>query len=221
MTKKPIVYIAIRSPPCRAVLMTAAAIGLELDVQDIFRNLDKITNLNLCRTVPILDDNGVIVNDSHVIDTYLVEKYAADDSLYPKDPQKRREVDTLLYFDACHLFPRARLIVEPIFNHGAVEFEEFHIKHMQETYKLSENILGGSSYLCGEQLTIADLHAATSITSGMLYAPLHDETHPRIRAWLNRLSQLPYFDKINKEGLDVLIANIKQKIEENAKSKAQ
>ena len=45
---------------------------------------------------------------SHVICTYLVEKYASDDSLYPKDLKSRTLVDQRLYFDAATLFPRIR-----------------------------------------------------------------------------------------------------------------
>lgn len=47
---------------------------------------------------------------SHVIVTYLVDKYAKDDSLYPKDIKKRAQVDQKLYFDATILFPRLRAV---------------------------------------------------------------------------------------------------------------
>jgi hypothetical protein len=37
---------------------------------------------------------------------YLVEQYAKDDSLYPKDPKKRAKVNHMLYFDATTLYQR-------------------------------------------------------------------------------------------------------------------
>jgi hypothetical protein len=37
---------------------------------------------------------------------YLVEKYAKDESLYPKDPKKRAMVNQKLYFDATTLYQR-------------------------------------------------------------------------------------------------------------------
>lgn len=36
--------------------------------------------------------------------TYLVSKYARNDSLYPKDPKERAIVDQMMYFDAGSLY---------------------------------------------------------------------------------------------------------------------
>jgi glutathione S-transferase len=43
---------------------------------------------------------------SRAILAYLVERYAKDDSLYPKDPKKRAVVNQMLYFDATTLWQR-------------------------------------------------------------------------------------------------------------------
>lgn len=46
------------------------------------------------------------LNYSRAIITYLVEKYAKDDSLYPKDVNKRALVLQRLFFDATVLYQR-------------------------------------------------------------------------------------------------------------------
>lgn len=41
---------------------------------------------------------------SRPIMTYLVMKYAKNDALYPKDPEKRGLVESRLFFDLCTLY---------------------------------------------------------------------------------------------------------------------
>lgn len=52
MSSKPVLYYTPRSPPCRAVLLTAAALGVELDLRLVdtivvnFSYLNNVTNNN-------------------------------------------------------------------------------------------------------------------------------------------------------------------------------
>lgn len=66
--------------------------------------------MNPRHTVPVLDDNGTIVYESHAIMIYLVSKYGKDDSLYPKDPAKQSKVNAALFFESGVLFARMRTI---------------------------------------------------------------------------------------------------------------
>lgn len=56
--------------------------------------------------MPVLDDDGYIITDSHAINAYLVTQYGKNDYLYPKDPRRRGLVDQRLYFHSGTLFPR-------------------------------------------------------------------------------------------------------------------
>ncbi|XP_011181556.2 glutathione S-transferase 1 [Zeugodacus cucurbitae] len=224
MSSKPVLYYAARSPPCRAVLLTAAAIGLELDLRPTnLKERDHLTpeflKLNPQHTIPVLDDNGTIVSDSHVINAYLVDKYSPDETLYPKDQLKRREVDARLYFDAGHLFPRVRLMVEPIIYFDAYEISQEKITYMQLAYDGLERCLANAPYLCGEHLTIADLCAVASVSTSALFAPIDEEKFPKLAAWLKRLSLLPYYQKNNQDGADLLHSFVTERMVANKKAK--
>lgn len=175
--------------------------------------------LNPLHTIPVLEDDGIVITDSHVICSYLADKYAVDESLYPKDKVKRMQVDARLYFDCGHLFPRVRIMVEPIIYFGEHEITDQKISYMQKAYDGLEKALTSSKYLCGDQLTIADLCCVASVSTGMLFAPIEEDKFPNVKAWVERMSELPYYQKNNQDGADILCNFVKAKMEENKKAK--
>ncbi|EDW48471.1 glutathione S-transferase 1 [Drosophila sechellia] len=216
MSAKPILYYAPRSPPCRAVLLTAAALGLELDLRLVNvkageHKSAEFLKLNAQHTIPVLDDNGTIVSDSHIICSYLADKYApeGDDSLYPKDAEKRRLVDARLYYDCGHLFPRIRFIVEPVIYFGAGEVPTDRVAYLQKAYDGLEYCLAGGDYLVGDKLTIADLSCIASVSTAEAFAPIEPDQFPRLVQWVKRIQALPYYQKNNQEGLDMLVGLVK------------
>lgn len=112
--------------------------------------------INPQHTVPLLDDNGVLIADSHAILPYLCEKYGETDQLYPKDLAKRALVDSRLHFDSGHLFARMRFLYEPILYFKSAEMSEDRIEYVQRMWDIMERFLEDSPYVCGEDMTIAD-----------------------------------------------------------------
>lgn len=166
--------------------------------------------LNPQHTIPVLDDNGTIVSDSHVICSYLADKYAGEnDSLYPKDPSKRRLVDARLFYDCGHLFPRLRFIVEPIIYFGVSEVPEDRVTYLQKAYDGLEHCLATTPYLAGSELTIGDLSSVATVSTAAEFAPIDADKYPKLTQWLQRLQALPYYKETNQEGLDMLVNFIK------------
>lgn len=179
--------------------------GLNSDFYSYFDVFNKliikfhIFQLNPQHTIPFLDDNGVLIADSHAICAYLVDKYGEDDSLYPKDLVKRAQVNSRLHFDSGHFFARLRFLFEPVFYWKASETPEDRIKGIQVVYDILERFLAETPYVCGDDLTIADFCLVATASSINDIVPLDSDNHANIIQWIDRISELPYYEEMNGE----------------------
>ncbi|XP_055301684.1 glutathione S-transferase 1-like [Sitodiplosis mosellana] len=203
MSEKPILYMVPPSPPCRAVFLTGAALGIDFELKTVdFANAEhkseEYLKMNPMHTVPLLDDDGVLIADSHAICAYLVDKYGADDdSLYPKDLAKRAQINSRMHFDSSHLFARLRFILEPVLFQKATETPEDRIKNVEAAWDILECFLSESPYVCGDDMTIADFCLVATASSLTEIVPLDPDNHTNIIQWIDRLSELPYYEELN------------------------
>ena len=69
---------------------------------------------------------------------------------------------------------------------------------MYTAYKILEAFLANDPFLVGDNYTIADICVALTISFLVTYAPLQEDKHSKILAWLNRVDQtIPFFDEFN------------------------
>ncbi|CAH1169710.1 unnamed protein product [Phaedon cochleariae] len=194
----PKLYAVDLSPCVRAVLLSARALSLELEL--IETNLLKKDHLkpeflqmNPQHTVPTLDDNGVIVWDSHAIMIYLVDKYGKGNAIYPSDLAQRATINQRLFFDT-DLFSKACTITDKIVFEGMKVVPENLKVPLVKAYEFLETFLKNSTYIAGSQLTIADFSLWTTITNASSYVPVDAAKYPRMAAWIKNLESLPYSD---------------------------
>lgn len=64
------------------------------------------TELNPQRTVPVVEDDDVVISESRAIMAYLVDKHSPENTLYPSDPKARYIINHRLYYDATIFSPR-------------------------------------------------------------------------------------------------------------------
>lgn len=165
--------------------------------------------------MPTLDDNGVILWDSHSICAYLSDKYGKDDSLYPKDLAVRARVNQRLIFDASSLFVRLRDVSKSIFWKGGKEIPQYCIDAVYEAYDVLEKFVATDLFLVGQQLTIADICAANTIGLLKQWAPFNDK-YPKIEAWIARIKKtIPIFAELNDPFDDMYGKMLKGKLEQN------
>lgn len=113
--------------------------------------------------VPTLVDNNFSLWESRAICIYLVEKYAKDDFLYPKDPKKRAIVNQRLYFDMGTLTKRFYNFFYPqIVLREKPDVEK--LKQLEEAVELLDLFLKNSEFVAGEIMTIADIAIAVTIS---------------------------------------------------------
>nr|UUB32739.1 glutathione S-transferase GSTe3 [Dendroctonus valens] len=201
-------YATLGSPPVRSTLLTIAALGLKDKVKlvpvDLF-NFDHLkpefVAKNPLHTVPVLEDGNFTLWDSHAINSYLVNKYATDDALYPKDIQKRALVDSMAHFDTGYLFGKGVRIIKAVFTQDkSVNLDELKAD-VRESYDILEVILNKRKFVAGDSMTIADFNIVATLSTTEVCVPMEKE-YPSIDAWYAKMRQLPYYS-INAKGVEM------------------
>ena len=178
----------------RARLM-AALLGLPYELRPVDLLAGEQTQsfyraLNPFGNVPVLDDNGEIVWDSTAILVYLAKKYG-DATWLPEDAVGAALVQRFLSLASGEVFRgpcSARLVTVfgASFDHETCKTSAYQLFDMLEAH------LQNRDWLAAPQRTIADVACYSYIA----HAPEGDvslEPYPNIRAWLQRVENLPGF----------------------------
>ncbi|KAG5684953.1 hypothetical protein PVAND_014160 [Polypedilum vanderplanki] len=221
---KPTLYYHPLSPPSRAPCLIAKEIGLDINLEVIdFLNSEhtseKFTKINPAQTIPAMVDSDFIVCDSHAICIYLIEKYAKDDYLYPKNDLKLRTViNDRLFFDASFLFPRGLNVMLPVVMQGQAEVPEEKVQQIHRGYRIVENYLSTSKWIASnDHMTLADLAIFAWMESFTQVFTI--ENYPKLTTWLKEMRKLPYYEEANKKGADLHIQIFRSALEKNKKAK--
>lgn len=167
--------------------------------------------------VPTLEDNGDVIWDSHGIITYLVDKYASDDSLYPRDLYQRARVNQRLFFNCGNMSQNIFMLFRHAFG-GGTEILQEHFDRIGNSYKLVEAFLT-DSYLVGDQLTVADISVGVTVSLLRLFNPLDDEQYPNTVAWLDRINEnVSNFAEVNDVCNQEIFDLVMGKMESNKES---
>jgi len=199
-TEKPTLYMFAFSAPCRAVMMTAAAIGLEMKLKKI--DLTKgehmqeaYLKINPDHTIPTLEIGSFRLWESRAIMQYLVDQYSPNHNLYPRDPVKRAPIDRLIQYDIGTLYQAVRVYVYPqLLENKPADPEK--AKDVEKCLDYLENLLKNRTYLVAAHLTIADLTITADLS--MLEAMGWSfEKWPKVALWRETIRQEPWYAKTN------------------------
>jgi glutathione S-transferase len=183
------------------VMWTACELGLEhqrIDVGGKFGGLDtpEFRKRNPNGLIPVIDDGGVVVWESHAIVRYLAAKYGAG-SLWPDDPARRSVSDRWIEW--------VQTTLQPAFI-GGVFWAAFrtpkeqqnpaaigrNVKRCGELFRMLDRELETRPFLSGPDFAIGDIPAGTQI---FRYFELDIERPPlpHVEAWYARLKSRPAY----------------------------
>ncbi|KAM3867879.1 glutathione S-transferase theta-2 [Diretmus argenteus] len=194
------VYLDLLSQPCRAVLILLSCNNIPHRVRTVaLRRGDnrtpEFTRLNPMQKVPVMVDNGFILTESDAILKYLVAKYNIPEHWYPRQPERRARVDEYTAWHHTHTRPHAAkvFILEVLLPRmtGSPVNQTKVGRALDELGgtldKLESMFLRGQSFLCGDDITLADLLAICEIMQPLGGGRDILEDRPQLQRWRSRV----------------------------------
>jgi glutathione S-transferase len=183
--------------------------ALQLDVQlelvpvDLAKGEQKspeFLRMNPNGRVPVLDDDGFFLNESHAIMQYLAVRTPGQ-KLYPTAPQPRADVNRWLFWSAQHLQPAVSVLnwehaIKPFLGRGEADPKEVARGQqlVTECARVLDAHLAGKEWVAQGALTLADLAlAATLMVTERARLPVTDCAN--LQAWFARVRELDAWKK--------------------------
>ncbi len=151
--------------------------------------------------VPVLEDGGFYLTESHAIMQYLADKTPGQ-TVYPADVRARADVNRWMFWSAQHMQPAVSILVYERYVKGLLgrgspdPAEERRGEALVGQYLgLLDTHLDGRSWISGRAMTLADLAIAATLDQAE-YARLSLEGYRDVTAWLARVLKLEAWRKL-------------------------
>ena len=183
------------------VLWLVAELGLPREHVELggkFGGLDEpaFRAMNPHGRVPVIDDGGVVVWESHAILRYLAARHGAG-NLWRADPAARSQVDCWIEWSQATLQPA---FIDGIFvplvrtrpSKRDPALVEENVRHCNELFRLLDSVLDKAPGLGKAALSLADIPIGAHLYR-YFELDIQRPSLPRIEAWYERLRQRPGF----------------------------
>ncbi len=211
------------STTSRPVMLFAAENGIALDMQvvDLFTGEHvqaPYAAINPNKLVPTLEDGDFVLTENSAILKYLADKI--DSPAYPKDLKKRARVNERMDWTSTQLCIDLvyALVYPQIFDTHKRRSDEAQSATLERGRQraqawlevLDKHVLGSdNAYLCGNDLTIADYHAASYVAlAEVIGSDL--SAYPNVKRWLGRMKALKSWSQVYQV-IDGFAASLKGK----------
>ncbi|KAK9506839.1 hypothetical protein O3M35_008701 [Rhynocoris fuscipes] len=205
-------YFDTLSQPSRALLIFLQTNKIPFEPKLIRlgkgeQNSPEYLKINPLHQVPAIDDNGFILRESVGILRYLCREKNVPDHWYPKDTKKQAKVDEYLEWQhlgtrlACAMYFRI-MWLEPLQTGKTPDISE--IKkwkaNMENICDAVENHWLKNKFICGDEITIADILAACEIEQPRLAGYDPRDGRPKLTEYMDRVREAtnPSYDEAHK-----------------------
>ncbi len=203
------IYGRANSINVRKVLWAAEEIGLAYEREDWGRGFRPTTEpeflkINPFAVVPVIDDGGFVLRESHAIVRYLAAKHGRAD-LYPTDLAKRAEVEAWMDWGQTDLYQGARapflglMVKMPAFQDPKL-IDAGIAEWTRQMQMLDTYLAGHGPYLMGETFTLADIPAGL-VTNRWFSIPFDKPELKAVNAYYDRLSERPAYKLHGRNGM--------------------
>lgn len=183
-------YTSPFSPNARRARMAALLLGVNVDLVPVNlatgeQRKPEFLAINPNGRVPVLDDNGFLLWESHAIMAYLADTQKPGTPLYPADPKLRADVNRWLFWTSTHLAPALGAltfenVLKGFFKLGDPDAAQ--IKRQEDFVRTFGGVLDAHlakhHWISGDAMTFADVSIACALmTAERAKAPIQGFTH--------------------------------------------
>lgn len=208
------VFADLMSQPARATVIFCRVAGIEhkhvpIRITNGDTRTEEYTKMNPFQKVPVIQDGDFALTESVAILRYLAREKNIADHWYPKDSKAQAKMDE--YLEWQHLNTRAmcatyflsRLLI-PLTTGKKANSEKVakDKKNMEKTLNEIENIWlrgGNKQYICGEQLSVADIMACCELEQPSLAGYEVREGRNILSDYMSRVKEdlNPHYDDVH------------------------
>ncbi|XP_062398654.1 glutathione S-transferase theta-2 [Sardina pilchardus] len=194
------VYLDLLSQPCRAVQIFLRNTKIPHTVKLVAirkgeNRTPEFTGLNPMQKVPVMVDNGFVLTESDAILKYLATKYDVPDHWYPRHAERRAKVNEYTAWHHTNTRPHAAKVfilevLMPRMMGQPVETERVQkaLVELSGTLdKLEGMFLKRQPFLCGDDISLADLLAVCEIMQPLGGGRDILQDRPKLLSWRSRV----------------------------------
>lgn len=184
------------------VLWTCAELGLPYERIDAgmqfgVNNTPEYRAMNPNALVPLINDDGFVLWESHAIVRYLARKHGLG-TLYPKDPQAAADADRWMEWYSTTLWNHMKpvfwiLIRTPPEKRNMAEVED-NRKKLAGYLEMADAHLAKNPHFGGSAFTMADIPHAV-LAHRWFNVPIERPALPHYERWFRMVSQRPGFQQ--------------------------